>query len=438
MVSVQLDFLTLEFLTSRDIEISQALNNVLDILHLGDLWDNFLYVGRDRFFESVYRYNDISILICREGKLLNQGICVRFSGNGVAFYCNHLARKGETLRRVLRAWRSSAVNGDFTRCTRVDVAMDDIHKGGSTPLLTMRKIRNCVKNREFRSRLRTNRPVFNQVIEVSEDFSSKADDLQGDTIYFGKRRSVVVVRFYDKLLEQRYHNNSIDGDISSWVRCELECHGSRAAAVFNNYCDMTDDVFGQEVAANINNYVCFIKKDDINRSRCSVKRWWLAFIGSLRKARLSSPPYKPSTFRGNIVWFKNISPSIYALIRIVGLRYFLNMINEYGKDRLSARHKQLENDFLHCFMHQTDILSDDSSEKTCVDLGLDYWCMTSKKSKYQAMRDMQEDYKRFRTVNGFEWKEFTDKPDKGVQLAMCGNRSVYVDDEWYEAFCKKA
>lgn len=437
MNTMNFDYLTLTFLCTREVDVSWAVNEVLDLLKLDDLWSEFLCVGRDRFYPYVFRHNDISVLVCGDGRLKKQGICVRMSGNGLAFYQAHLARKGETLRRVLRAWRAASVNGVFTRCTRVDVAADDIHKNDEAPLLTMQKIRNCVKNREFRSRLQAERKLKRCVMDISEDFSDVGDEEKGKTIYFGNRKSNLCCRFYDKLLEQRTYGDPVDGDVTSWIRCEFEFKDARAMAVINAYCDMSDEDFNKYMAEVFNNYICFIKKNDINRSRCDIKRWWSEFIGTVKRSRLVIPKFKPSTFSGSSDWFKtSIFPSLYAFIECVGLRAFLLMLRKFGRDRLGPRHKQMIKDFVYQFTHQNPSLTDDEQFKnSCHQLGLDVWCMTSKKSKYQAMRDMQEDYKRFRTVNGLEWKEFTDKPDKGVQLAMCGNRSVYVDDEWYEAFC---
>lgn len=436
MVTRQFDAITLTFLSVRDIDTSQALNNVLDILKLGELWDNFEYYGRDKWYPYIYRYNDISVCVCREDKLHKQGICVRMSGNGLAFYLNFLDGKGIKFRNVCRAWRASAVNGDFTRCTRIDYAVDDIHKNDETPLLTMHKVRLCVKKREFRSRLLAERPVSQQYIEISDSFSKRGDENCGDTFYFGNRKSTLFCRFYDKRLEQVNHNQAIEDDITSWVRCEFEFHDARAMAVFNDFCDLDEGAFSDKMCEVFNNYICFINKDDCNRSRCSVKRWWREFLGTAKRSRLTMPPYRPRSFKGNSEYFQNIAPSMYVYICTVGLRYFLDMIVKYGKKRVSAKHRQVQNDFIHEFSKNNDKINDmDENAKNCANLGLDYWLMTNGRDKKAAMKSIQEDYKRFRTVNGLEWKEYSAKPDKGVQARLAEAFNPYERDEWYEAFC---
>lgn len=434
MVRKQFDALTLSFIAKNEMSLSEAVNEVLDLLKLGDLWEQFVCVGRDRFYPYVYRYNDISICVCADDRVHKQGICIRFSGNGLAFYQNFLAEKGEKLRRICRAWRAASVNGVFTRCTRIDYAVDDIHFDDEVPLLTMRKIHNCVKNREFRSRFICCRPLGKQCIDVSDDSSAKGDSSKGSTIYFGVNHSQISCRFYDKLLEQKSKKCAVEDNVTSWVRCEFEFHDSKAASVFNDFCDMDDDDYSGHMSEVINNYVSFIKKDDINRSRCSVKRWWASFMGTAKRTRLTIPAYKPATFAGNSDWFKNISPSLYKYIQIVGLRYFLDLIVKYGKDRLSQKHQQLENDFIQQLLHQTaDVTSNEDFKKSCDSLGLDYWVATSRKSKYQAMKDIQEDYKRFRTVNGLNWKQF-DNVTSGEQFKLSGAYGHVERDEYDEDY----
>lgn len=435
--TMNFDYLTLTFLSTREIELSQALDNVLNLLKLGDKWSEFLFVGRNRFYPYIYRYNDISINLCADDRLKKQGICVTMTGNGLAYYQQLLERKGETLRRVLRGWRAASVGGDFTRVTRVDVAADDIHYNNDAPFLTMRKIRTCVNSREFRSLLMAQRPVGKQTIDVSEDFSKKADESKGHTIYFGNRRSSLCCRFYDKLLEQKSKNEPVADNLTSWVRCEFEFHDARAMAVINAFCDMSDEDFSVYMAEVFNNYVCFIKKDDINRSRCSVKMWWAKFLGTVERSRLVIPPFKPSVFSATSDWLRtSVFPTLYSFVRCVGLRKFLQMIKEYGEDRQTPRHKQMQNDFVQQFIHQNiNSRGEETTENSCNALGLDYWIFTSRKSKQQAMRDLQEDHKRFCTVNGLDWKLYTDKPDRGLQGRIINDNYAYVDDDWYEDFC---
>lgn len=205
MVERLFDYLTLSCLTTKNISVEEFLDKVLNVLKLSSLWSKFDFVGRSRYYSLVYRYNDISIKICDPDRLVSQGICVEFSGNGLAFYQSHLTEKGLDLRHILKAWRSFSVGGYFTRCTRMDYTMDEIRFNGDTPWLTMKRVKSCVKKHEFRSRLAMHNPKKKMVVEFN-DFAKNDVEL-GSTVYFGNRRSSVYCRFYDKLLEQKHKKN---------------------------------------------------------------------------------------------------------------------------------------------------------------------------------------------------------------------------------------
>lgn len=193
MVERLFDYLTLSCLTTKNISVEDCLDRVLNVLQLSSLWHKFDLVGRSRDYSFIYRYNDISIKICDPERLATQGICVEFSGNGLAFYQSHLTDKGLDLRRIFKTWRSFSVGGYFTRVTRIDYTMDEIRFNGDTPWLTMKRINNCVKKHEFRSRLALCNPKKKITVEFN-DFSRKEKEL-GSTVYFGTRRSAVYCRF---------------------------------------------------------------------------------------------------------------------------------------------------------------------------------------------------------------------------------------------------
>lgn len=414
------DYLTFTYLCDDEIGIDRALDNVLDILKLGDIWNEFYWVGRNRWYPCIFRYNDITVKLPDDGRLKRQGICVEMSGNGLAFYEAYLKRCGYKLRNVCRAWRSACVNGVHTRFTRVDCAADDIHRNDDKPLLTMRKIRCCVKNTEVRSRLTRQNDNDVQLIEIGEKRSSLKGHHHGSTIMFGNRKSAVCCRFYDKLLEQKAKGVDMPDDITSWVRCEFEFKAARAMAVMNAFCDLSEEDFSKYMHEVFNNYVCFINLVDANRSRCSIKRWWVEFLKTSEKARLTIPPYNPASFRETFHWIcKQILPTLQVLVKCIGMRRALQLFQSYASAEVTPRHQQIMNDFIYQFMHQTeDVTSDECFEKSCKNLGLDYWLMTSQMTRKEALRVIEEDFKRFHTINGTDWKPFVKKGNetKGLQL----------------------
>lgn len=423
MVTCQIDFLTLSCMTSNNITAGELLGRVLETLRLNDIWDEFVLVGRDKFYESVYRYNDISVLVCRDTpeKLLAQGICIRFSGNGLAFYQEHLHDVWRCdLRRICREWRSLSVGGYFTRSTRFDYAVDDICRVDEKPLLTMRKVRISAKRHEFRSRLASNRPRHK--MEVDLDSSVKGEISLGDTVCFGNRKSFVFCRFYDKLLEQRHSHLDVDENITSWVRCEFEFKGARAMAVFNAFCDMDDDDFKGYMSKVFNNYIAFINFDDVNRSRCTLKRWWFEFLGTSEKASLVIPLFRPVTFASTSAWLqRSVFPTLAYYIKCIGYPAFLRILNKYIKRQPTKRIKQMVDDytsvFLFAFRHTDKRSPDFINQKDAYDqyiqrLGLDPWIMTGADS----VQELKRDFEKYHVKVGADWEPFG-QCDYGVQLS---------------------
>ena len=442
MVTCQLDYLTLSCMTSKDISAAELLGRALETLRLHDIWDKFVLVGRDKFYESVFRYNDISVLVCRDTpeKLIRQGICIKFTGNGLAFFQEHLRDIWRCdLRRICREWRSLSVGGYFTRCSRIDYAIDDICRGEETPIITMRKVRNAAKKREFRSRLVATRPRHK--MEVDFDSMEKADVSLGDTVYFGNRKSSVFCRFYDKRLEQLHSHLEVDEDITSWCRCEFEFKGARAMAAFNAFCDMNDDYFNGYMSKVFNNYISFINKDDVNRSRCSVKRWWAEFLGTSEKASLVIPLFKPVTFASTSEWLqKSVFPTLAYYIKCIGWSAFTRMMKKYIERKPTKRIKQMVDDYTTVFLWaavKSDIRrpdhidSKDALNQYIQRLGLDPWIMTGAESA----AELERDFEKYHVKVGADWEPFGEC-DYGVQLrfgSYCDYpleflTSDYVDD----------
>lgn len=464
MVERLFDYLTLSCLTTRCISVEECLDTVLKTLRLAGLWERFELVGRSRYYALIYRYNDISVKICEPERLASQGICIEFTGNGLAYYQSYLKDGGLTLRRVLKAWRALSVGGIFTRVTRIDHAMDEIRSNGDTPFLTMSKINNCVKNHEFTSRLRVRRGKEKNLVEFDE-LSSKAG-LLGSTTYFGNRRSVVYCRFYDKLLEQRCRKLEVDESVTSWVRCEFEFKDARAMAVVNAYCDMTDDAFAEYMSSVVNNYVSFINRDDVNVTRCSLKKWWAAFlgiVGSNSKSKLVIPPYKPVSFSNTSGWLRrSVFPTLCRYILCVGFPAFFRQLsaafNELENAKTTFRQKQMMNDFKTILkQNKASVGADGKSVRELYNehvsrLGLEPWAFTSSDPS-KAVKQLQKDYDRYVSNKGSEWDfdvlsdsytaniqlKFEDFPpesifgaDGGAAYSACADADI--DDWLMEAF----
>lgn len=419
MVERLFDYLTLSCLTTRPISVEQCLEKALDTLRLSALWKKFEYVGRSRFYALIYRFNDISIKLPDPERLAKQGICIEFSGNGLAYYQAYLLEKGLTLRHVFKAWRSLSVGGIFTRVTRFDYSLDEICRDGENPLLSMKRINNCVCKHEFRSRLAMQNPKKRIVVEFND--VSRSDKELGHTVYFGNRKSVVFCRFYDKLLERKHKKDEVDEDITSWVRCEFEFKQARAMAVYNAYCDMTDEDFSAYMSGVVNNYVSFINLDDGNISRCSLKKWWAEFLGCSDKSRLSIPPYRPTSFGATAGWLRrSVFPTLCRYILCIGLPAFLRQLQrsfqELENAKVTPRHKQMMNDFKTVISKKniSVVKSDKQSAQELYNervklLGLDPWIFTCNNPE-KAVEKLQDEYNRYCLKKGNDW-QFADSEE---------------------------
>lgn len=395
MATRQFDWLTLSCKALTDNVIGLR-DYVFKVLRLDKFKNKFERVGRDKYYTDVYRYNDISLLLPRCDKAFTQGLCIKFSGNGLAFYQEYLKSIGTDLKTVCRRWRSISCNGYFTSCSRMDYALDDKCTADDSPFLTMRRVRESARRGEFRSRLALDRHPENTKVDVGYDTSFKNSDTVGETIYFGKRKGgQVLIRFYDKLLEQKDKNPDIDKNITSWVRCEFEFHDARAMSVFNAFCDKSDEDFAVYMSEVINNYIQFIYIDDSNRSRCTVKRWWVKFVGTSEKSGLIIPPYMAATFSGTENWLdRSVFPTLAYYIKCVGLLRFLDKLRKFFHIEPTPRIKQMVNDFNHIKNNASKIphnsFSNNDYEYYIIKHGLDPWLVCGDVSALDIKQDFAE------------------------------------------------
>lgn len=416
MTSCQIDWLTLSCLCSKQIPFLDFLHSVLRCLFLDKLWDKFDNVGRDKYYAAVYRYNDISICLCRDTpeQMIKQGIGIKFSGNALAFYQDYIKEEYNVdLRYVCKRWRALSCNGFFTRCTRFDFAADDKAYNGDKPLLTVHRVRKSFERREFTSRLTTSRKTDSASLSVSSDSSTKNDKNIGDTVYVGKRKGSIFCRFYDKLAEQRAHNLSpIEYTLTSWVRCEFEFHNARAMAVFNAFCDKDDyknskDNFQNYISGVMNNYISFIYRTDSNVSRCPIKRWWAKFLDTVKKNRLVIPKYKPAKFSATQRWLnKSVFPTLAYYVKCVGFNRFLKELGEFVHKKPSKRVKEMISDFNTCKSKSFKAFASGSYDEYIKTIGVEPWIYTGAVS-YENLKADFVDYCDFSPDLSFDGEQLS-------------------------------
>ena len=109
----------------------------------------------------------------------------------------------------------------------------------------------------------------------------------GRTIYMGSRTSEIMLRVYDKELEQnkKYPEpDNINHVNYRWVRWELELKDERANMVINHF--LSGNSIGSIAVGILSNYLRIINIDDSNKSRCSSTSSWESFINNVASLRL--------------------------------------------------------------------------------------------------------------------------------------------------------
>ncbi len=156
--------------------------------------------------------------------------------------------------------------------TRFDLAVDD----HGARFFTVDDVRMFLDRQDVVSKFRTYRDVYEATFS-NED--------TGHTIYFGSRQSEVMLRVYDKQLQQNQRAASPEDMIAEpWVRWEIELKNDRANIAADFLIQRKG--LGEIIMEILNNYVRFIVQDDSNRSRCSSHPLWEKFVGMVGKLRL--------------------------------------------------------------------------------------------------------------------------------------------------------
>lgn len=356
MTKLTLDYLTVSVRPdnySDGATVDMLVNLLCEIFHLDSYIEKFQLVGRARYYKAVFRYNDIQIKVCDESRLFTQGICLEMSSNGFAHWVKMLP-EGVSVRDVFREFRALSTCGFKCNVSRFDVALDDIAYGLDKPLLHMSTIARKWSEHEFCSRSQANanetkidfKSQDEGFFKVGRQTVNKKRGTMGHTVYFGNRKSLVYVRFYDKKAEQLQQGLSVDENINSWVRCEYEYHNSKAIAVMTLFIENDYADFVQKYKATVMGHLRFINSDDSNRSRCSTCGWWISFLNTLDGLKLSTGPVKTVQFRKTAKWLsRSVAPTLWAMMSCLGIE-FLTGLQETGRDKIKERQLQLIEDYM--------------------------------------------------------------------------------------------
>lgn len=238
-------------------------------------------------YKTLHKLADYAVSVLSDGRE-DMGIHVTIGGSAVAhvlsmFWKSRFAFNQPFSDEKCADWKETSVDAlhlfmqkvlEIGRFTRLDLALDD-HRVHFTP----GDIRAFIASGQMVSRFRSGRR--------EEGFDLSSDCPVGDTLYLGSRSSEVMLRIYDKKLEQLVKHP--DMEISDpWVRWEFQFTGDRADALAHEI--LKHDCIGMLFFEILNNYVRLIVCTEKNRSRCPMLPEWASFIACVRKLSLYCPP----------------------------------------------------------------------------------------------------------------------------------------------------
>lgn len=349
----KIDYLTLTIKPYNDsnFDCSRFEDFLFQFFGLTKIRKSFLLMSGGKYYEKTYRYQDISIRIPHFYNAGVQGFCITFTGQGLAFYSDYRLKyeKNFSYRELLRDFFSLGDLGYDCRCTRIDLAFDDISREEKKRYnLNMKTIENALKKGEFVSLFRSK--TRDEGFEARTVKKSNRNTQTGYTLYLGNRKSKTFCRFYDKLLEIKKQKTAIDESIKHWVRMEFEFKDSRAMSICESLIVLSESEFSQYISRVVNKYVCFVVVREgcrSNYNRCPQKRWWSRFVGTIEKSKLSCNYLRKNKFQVTTNWLKkSVFPSVYALLQCITVDELLTSVKINGLERFNDSHQQIIDDYI--------------------------------------------------------------------------------------------
>lgn len=327
---------------------------IFDFLKLIKLKPDFRFkCGSVQHYNYMYSYNGIDIAFANPEHFAQQGLMIRFSAQGVAFYEKYRKTYESewTWISFLKEFFALGFYGLKCKCTRIDLAYDDISYDDNH-LISLKRILKAVNNEEIVSLFKNRGEVDgdSNKIEFSRRVNYKAKKgIIGETIGFGNRKSTVYLRFYDKLKEQLNANQEIDENIKHWVRMEFEFKRSRAMAICDSLILLSMEDFGTYFSQVVNRYIRFIKPEGTREhyNRCKSRKWWVDLVGTVEKARLVENKAVKNRYKSSMRWLKrNVFPTLYAVLCCMSIDKFLTNVREEAVDKLSYKHEDIIRDYI--------------------------------------------------------------------------------------------
>ena len=323
-----------------------------DFLSLKDYKNSFRRKqGSIQHYNVMYSYNGIDIALSTPERFSEQGLMLRFSSEGLAFLekVKKVNDKNWTVVKFLKEFFAFGVYGFTCKCTRIDLAFDDISYDDNR-LIDLSVVEKALKKGEFVSLFRFDNPdnPLHQ-LPARQQIKRKKGEVLGNTINVGNRKSKVFLRFYDKLKELQSHKKEYDENIKHWVRMEFEFKDLRAMSVCDSLIVLNQEEFGQYISQVTNRYIRFIvpKGDKKHYYRCSQRKWWTKIVGTIEKAKLVENKAYKNRFNSTMKWLRrSVFPTLFAVLNCMNVDEFITDVRVQGYEHFKEHHNEIINDYV--------------------------------------------------------------------------------------------
>lgn len=207
--------------------------------------------------------------------------------------------------------------------TRLDLAHDNVDS-----TLDLKKLKQAITDKAIRTRFKSASNLNNY------DLAGEPGQIEGNTIYFGKRASRVYLRFYDKAAQLELP--------FIWKRAEFELKEKRAHEAAKLLASGLPA--GQLFVGILNNYLAVINHDNSNTSRCTLQDWWAAWLHSTEKIKLTTTPHIKTVPEVMDFVKRQYGPTLATIKTHLGPYTFSEFIRSVVKDgeaRMNMRHEMI-------------------------------------------------------------------------------------------------
>lgn len=233
------------------------------------------------------------------------GINTSISGKG----CRYMESQGQDLwSLVFRLARSARIN-----ITRLDLALD-------TNVKLIDKIRAKIDKKEYISKSRS----------ISYICKSGKNSTRTETIYIGSRSSDLMIRIYDKAVEQGLAE--ID-----WERWEIVLKKDKIKEAI----PLLKKGISQTFKDILFTYFRPVQRIESNKSRSKICNWYLKFLGQVKKISLYKDPAQ-RTIEDKWNWIeKQVAPTLALLSLAFDNTEFLSGLALGNTERIKQKDLEL-------------------------------------------------------------------------------------------------